>query len=173
SFDSGSIPEGWNVVGGSWSVKDGALVGTPGAEDAKILFGENREHFAIDADITFESAANAGRWLALVLDAPADGSVPWQHGALRNGSSAGNGVEFAQRTAADTWKVTDTGSTAQDIGIGTQAHLRIEVNGNVGTWYIDGERIMTTRQLVRTADGVQGLIANGSVRSEEHTSELQ
>lgn len=160
SFDSGSIPEGWNAIFGSWTVDDGELVGKNGAEDAKITFGENRENFAIDVDVKFDSAANAARWLALMLDTPADGSIPWQHAALRNGSAAGNGVEFAQRTAANTWNVTDTGSTASDIGIGTWAHLRVEVNDNVGTWYIDGEKIMTTRQLVRTADGVQGLIAN-------------
>ena len=164
SFDSGSMPEGWNVVGGTWEVRDGALVGaSDGAGDAKILFGENREHFAIDADVTFESAANSARWLALVLDGPADGSTPWQHAAVRNDSSASNGVEFAQRTAGNTWRVTDTGSTKAPIGIDTEAHLRVEVNGNVGTWYINGDKIMTTRQLVRTADGVQGLIANASV----------
>ncbi|MGM7697691.1 glycerophosphodiester phosphodiesterase [Microbacterium sp. A84] len=163
SFDSGTIPEDWNAVAGTWSVKDGELVGASGPGDAKITFGENRENFALDVDITFESAANSGRWLALLLDAPADGSIPWQQAALRNGSAAGNGVEFTQRTAADSWRVTDTGSTASDIGIGTQAHLRVEVNDNVGTWYIDGKKIMTTRQLVRTADGVQGLIANDSI----------
>lgn len=163
SFDTGTIPEGWNAVGGDWSVQDGELVGASGPGDAKITFGENRENFALDVDVTFDSAANSARWLALLLDAPADGSVPWQQAALRNGSSAGNGVEFAQRTSADAWRVTDTGSTAGDIGIGTQAHLRVEVNGNVGTWYVDGAEIMTTRQLVRTADGVQGLVANDSV----------
>lgn len=108
SFDSGSIPEGWNAVGGTWSVEDGQLVGaSSGSTDAKILFGENREHFALDVDVTFDSAANSARWLALVLDAPADGSTPWQHAALRNGSAASNGVEFAQRTASDSWRVTD------------------------------------------------------------------
>ncbi|WP_188436133.1 glycerophosphodiester phosphodiesterase [Microbacterium murale] len=163
SFDSGAIPESWNAIAGEWSVQDGELVGASTSEDAKITFGENRENFAIDVDVTFESAANSARWLALLIDGPADGSTPWQHAALRNGSSAGNGVEFAQRTAAGTWNVTDAAATATDIGIGTQAHLRVEVNGNVGTWYVDGEKIVTTRQLVRTADGVQGLIANGSV----------
>lgn len=163
SFDSGTIPEDWNAVGGAWSVKDGELVGDGTSGDAKIMFGENRENFAIEADITFESAANSARWLALVVDGPTDGSGPWQHAALRNGSSSGNGVEFAQFTSTGNWKVTDTGSTASDIGIGTQAHLRVEVNDNVGTWYIDGKKIMTTRQLVRTAEGVQGLIANNSV----------
>lgn len=163
SFDSGTIPEGWNVVAGDWSVQDGELVGASTDADAKITFGENRENFAIDADVTFDSAANSARWLALLLDAPADGSVPWQQAALRNGSSAGNGVEFAQRTAGNTWNVTDTASTATDVGIGTTAHVRVEVNGNVGTWYVDGDKLMTTRQLMRTADGVQGLIANSSV----------
>ncbi|MGY1552968.1 glycerophosphodiester phosphodiesterase [Microbacterium sp. A588] len=163
SFDSGTIPENWNAVAGTWSVKDGELVGNGTGGNAKILFGENRENFAIEADITFESAADSARWLALVIDAPADGSGPWQHAALRNGSSSGNGVEFAQLNASGNWNVTDTGSTASDIGIGTQAHLRVEVNGNVGTWYIDDKKIMSTRQLVRTADGVQGLIANNSV----------
>lgn len=163
TFDSGTVPEDWNIVGGTWSVEDGELVGTGGATDAKITFGENREDFAVDADVTFESATNSARWLALLLDAPADGSVPWQQAALRNGSSAGNGVEFAQRTAGNTWMVTDTASTDTDIGIGTTAHVRVEVNGNVGTWYVDGEKLMTTRQLMRTADGVQGLIANSSV----------
>lgn len=163
SFDSGAVPDGWNAVSGTWSVEDGALVGASGSQDAKITFGENRENFAFDVDVRFESATDSARWLSLLLDAPADGSFPWQQAALRNGSSAGNGVEFAQRTPANAWRVTDTGSTASDIGIGTWAHLRVEVNGNVGTWYVDGQEIMSTRQLVRTADGVQGLIANSSV----------
>ena len=161
-FDSGAIPDGWNTVAGAWTVADGELVGTGGAEDAKLTFGEHRTDFAIDVDIRFDSAANSGRWLSLLLDGPASGANPWQHAAVRNGSAAPNGVEFAQRTAANSWNVTDTGSTKTDIGIGTWAHLRVEVNDNVGTWYIDGTKIMTTRQLVRTADGVQGLIANNS-----------
>ncbi|UYO96285.1 glycerophosphodiester phosphodiesterase family protein [Microbacterium sp. M28] len=161
-FESGSIPAGWNTIAGSWSVQDGALVGVGGAEDAKLTFGEHRTDFAIDVDVRFDSAANSARWLSLLLDAPSDGSHPWQQAAVRNGSSAANGVEFAQRTPANGWNVTDTGSTEADIGLGTWAHLRVEVNDNVGTWYIDGEKVMTTRQLVRTADGVQGLIANNS-----------
>ncbi|WP_245559100.1 glycerophosphodiester phosphodiesterase family protein [Microbacterium indicum] len=162
SFDSGEIPDGWTVAGGSWSVEDGALVGTSGSEDAKILFGRSAENFSFDVDVTFEKASDSARWLALVLDARADGSVPWQHAALRNGSNAANGVEFAQRTAQSTWNVTDTGSTADPVGIGNTAHLRVEVHGNQGTWYVDGQEIMSTRQLARTADGVQGLIANSS-----------
>lgn len=162
SFDDGEIPADWTVIDGDWAVEDGALVGTSGDKDAKILFGSHHRDYAIDVDIRFDDARDSARWLALVLDAPADGSVPWQHAALRNGSSAPNGVEFAQRTAGQTWNVTDTGSTAEPIGVGADAHLRVEVRGSTGIWYVDGQEIMRTRQLVRSGDGVLGLIVNGS-----------
>ncbi|MGX1934519.1 glycerophosphodiester phosphodiesterase family protein [Microbacterium resistens] len=165
AFDDGTLPDGWNAIAGDWKVADGRLVGTSGAQDAKITFGSHLKDFAFDVDVRFEQAADSARWLSLLLDAPADGSHPWQQAALRNGSNAANGVEFAQRTPADAWNVTDTGSTAEAIGIGTDAHLRVEVRGGRGTWFVDGVEIMSTRQLVRTQDGVMGLIANRSTVS--------
>ncbi|MGR6997532.1 hypothetical protein ACU686_04485 [Yinghuangia aomiensis] len=111
-FSSGRLPDGWTAVEGQWAVSGGRLYGTStsSGQQSRITFGRHLADFRFEATARFETAADAGRWTALGLDVPADGAVPWSIATMRTGTTAANGIEFAQRTAANAWNVTDTGS---------------------------------------------------------------
>lgn len=165
-FDDGRVPTGWTVGPGSgaWTVEGGRLVGRSASTSqiSTIAFGRRLEDFRFSATVRFESVVNAARWAALALDMPAGGAPPWSHAALRSASTASNGVEFAQRTAANTWNVTDAGSAPADAGVGKDVQVVIEVRGGRATWTLDGRQVLTTNRLPRSADGAFGLVANGA-----------
>ena len=161
-FSGDSIPEGWQAIDGDWRVEDGRLVGvsTSTSQQARIVFGEHYEHYRFEATLRFDDAANNARWTALGLDMPTTSDDNWQQAAMRVESTAHNGLEFAQRRSG--WNVTDTASAPSDIGIGEDIDVAVEVSGNRGKWFFDGELVMETNQLQRTADGVLGLVVNNS-----------
>lgn len=163
-FSGTDLPDGWNPVEGEWSVVDGRLVGTSASSSqlSRITFGPHLRNFRIEATARFEQVANAARWTALGLDIAADGSTPWWIATMRSGTSAANGLEFAQRTTADSWNVTNTAAAPDDAGTGRDVHIAAEVHGSRATWIFDGEEIMTTTALQRSDDGGLGLLVNGA-----------
>jgi glycerophosphoryl diester phosphodiesterase len=161
TFDGDALPEDWNGLVGDWRVEDGRLLGTSTGEQARIVFGDHYDHYRFEATVRFDDAANDARWMALGLDMPSDTSENWQQAALRVASSAHNGVEFAQRLNGS-WNVTDATAGPRDTGRGEDVTIAVEVSGNRGAWYYDGELVMETNQLRRTTDGVLGLVVNNA-----------
>src|SRR5918992_30050 len=156
-FDGGSVPAGWRTVDGEWSVAGGRLVGrsASSAQNARITFGPHLENYRVELTLRFENVAEPTRWTAIGLDMPQDGSVPWWHAALRSGSTATNGVEFAERTAANAWNVTDRGAAPTAAGTGRDVDVAIEVHGNRADWVeID---------VATSADGVPYVLHDNTV----------
>lgn len=162
-FSSG-MPSGWRPVEGTWAVAEGRLRGTSvGGQLSRITFGPHLEAFRFEATVRFETVENTSRWAALGLDLAADGSVPWWIATMRTNTVAPNGLEFAERTSANAWNVTDTASGPSAAGTGRDVKVKIEVRGSRAAWYFDGTKVMDTRHLVRSADGGLGFVVNGSV----------
>jgi glycerophosphoryl diester phosphodiesterase len=162
-FSSG-MPSGWRSVEGGWAVADGRLRGTSvGGQLSRITFGPHLEAFRFEATVRFETVENTSRWAALGLDLAADGSVPWWIATMRSNTVAPNGLEFAERTVANGWNVTDTAAAPTAAGTGRDVRVRIEVRGSRAAWYFDGVKVMETRHLVRSAAGGLGFVVNGSV----------
>jgi glycerophosphoryl diester phosphodiesterase len=163
-FDRPALPAGFAPVEGNWTVENGRLVGVSSstAQLSRLTFGPHLENYRFEATVRFESVVNATRWTALALDMRAGGAPPWSHAALRSGSSAANGAEFAIRTAANTWNVTDTAAAPSDAGTGKDVRVAIEVHGSSGTWSFDGKRLMTTKSIERSTDGVLGFLVDGA-----------
>lgn len=167
TFDGTTLPTGWTVVDGTWKVQNGRLVGTSttSAQLSRITFGTPLTDFRIESHLRFESAVDAGRWAALGLDLAPSGAVPWSIATLRNGSTAANGLEFAQRTPSNTWNVTDTAAAPIAVGVGKEVAVAVEVRGARATWYVEGREALRTTMVNRSATGVQGLLVNGSTVS--------
>lgn len=163
NFDDGQVPAGWRAVAGPWSVVDGRLV-VSGGQISRMTFGENLTNYRLDADVRFEQVANATRWAGVLVDAPADGAVPWWQAVMRTTSTAANGIEIAQRTPSNGWNVPFTASAPTDAGVGRDVAVSIEVRGTQVRWFFDGAPVLEGR-VQRTADGVQGLVADGSTVS--------
>ncbi|MBB5836393.1 glycerophosphodiester phosphodiesterase [Kribbella italica] len=167
TFDGSTLPAGWNVVDGTWKVQNGRLTGTSttAGQLSRITFGTPLTDFRIESHLRFESAVDAARWVAFGLDLAPAGAVPWSIATLRNGSTAANGLEFAQRTPANTWNVTDTAAAPIAVGVGRQVALAVEVRGSRATWYVEGREALRTTMVNRSASGVQALLVNGSTVS--------
>ncbi len=167
TFDGTTLPAGWKSVEGAWKVQSGRLVGTSttASQLSRITFGKPLTDYRIESHLRFESALDGGRWVALGLDLAPSGVVPWSIATLRNGSTATNGLEFAQRTPSNTWNVTDTAAAPLQVGVGKQVAVAVEVRGSRATWYVDGRESLRTSMVNRTAGGVQALLVNGATVS--------
>jgi glycerophosphoryl diester phosphodiesterase len=167
TFDGTTLPAGWSAVDGSWTVQGGRLIGTSASssQQSRITFGSPLTDFRIESHLRFESALDGARWVAFGLDLAPSGAVPWSIATLRNGSTATNGLEFAQRTAANTWNVTDTAAAPIQVGVGKEVAVAVEVRGTRATWYVDGRESLRTTMVNRSTTGVQGLIVNGATVS--------
>ncbi|MFI7604551.1 glycerophosphodiester phosphodiesterase family protein [Micromonospora sp. NPDC049366] len=167
TFDSGTLPAGWNAVDGTWKVENGRLYGTSASSSAnnKITFGRHLNDFRFEATMRFESVSAATRWASLGIDVPANGATPWWIATMRSGTTASNGLEFAQRTTADAWVVTNTASAPYAAGTGKDVRVAVEVHGNQARWIFDGREAMRTTSLQRSTDGVQALFVNGATVS--------
>ncbi|SCG53795.1 glycerophosphodiester phosphodiesterase family protein [Micromonospora halophytica] len=166
-FSAGTLPAGWRAVDGAWKVENGRLYGTSTSSAAsnKITFGRHLNDFRFEATVRFESVASATRWTALGLDVPADGATPWWIATMRSGTTAANGLEFAERTTANTWNVTNTGSAPYAAGTGRDVRVAVEVHGSQARWFVDGREALRTSSLRRSADGGQALLVNGATVS--------
>lgn len=163
-FDGANLPSGWAATEGDWKIENGRLAGSsPNTSQlSRIAFGPRLENFRFEATVRFESVVNPARWTALALDLQTDGKPPWSQAALRSASTATNGAEFAIRTGANAWNVTDTAAAPSDAGTGKDVRVRIDVQGTSGTWYFNGQKLMTTKAIQRSADGRLGFVVNGA-----------
>ncbi|ROO83769.1 glycerophosphoryl diester phosphodiesterase [Actinocorallia herbida] len=164
NFDDGQIPAGWNSDG-AWTVKDGRLVGTSASGNKRITFGRHLNDFRFEATARFDKVNEATRWTAFGLDVPAGGAVPWWIATMRSGTTASNGLEFAELNKSSAWNVTNTTSAPTAAGTGRDVEVAIEVHGNQARWFFDGTQMMRTTSLVRSADGGQALVVNGATVS--------
>ncbi|GAB3140971.1 hypothetical protein GCM10027290_12760 [Micromonospora sonneratiae] len=165
NFDSGTLPAGWRAIDGEWKVENGRLRGTASSGTKKITFGRHLTDFRFEATVRFESVAEPTRWTSLGLDVPADGSTPWWIATMRSGTTAANGLEFAQLTTGNAWNVTNTAAAGYPAGTGRDVKVAVEVHGNQARWFFDGRQLLRTTSLTRSTDGGQALIVNGSTVS--------
>lgn len=166
SFDGDALPEGWTPVLGDWQVRDGRLVGDApdGSSPARIVFGQSAENYRLEATLRFESVDNASRWAGAILDVTPDGAVPWWQAVLRSTTTAHNGVEIAQRTAANAWNVPYTASAPADAATGRDVRLSVEVQGAAVTYALDGKTLLEGR-IDRSRDGALGFVTAGATVS--------
>jgi glycerophosphoryl diester phosphodiesterase len=166
-FDGTTLPTGWNPVEGTWKVENGRLTGTSANsnQQSRITFGAPLNDYRIEATIRFESVLDNARWTALGLDVAASGAVPWSIATVRTGSTATNGLEFAQRTAQNTWNVTNTGSAPFAAGTGRDVRIAVEVHGSRAVWLFDGREALRTSVVQRSEQGGQALLVNGATVS--------
>jgi len=165
NFDSGTLPTGWRAIDGEWKVENGRLRGATPSGTKKITFGRHLTDFRFEATVRFESVTASTRWAALGLDVPATGATPWWIATMRSGTTAANGLEFAERTTGNAWNVTDTAAAPAAAGTGRDVKVAIEVDGNQARWFLDGRQLLRTSSLARSTDGGQALIVNGSTVS--------
>ena len=157
---NGALPAGWNPIVGSWAVQNGELIGQSGAI-TRITFGPHVDNYRFEATVRFEQVTNATRWMAPILDIAPDGSLPWWQAAMRTTSTAGNGIEIAERTIGNAWNVPYTAAAPSNASVGRNVRIAIEVQGGYATWIFEGDKVLEGR-IVRSQNGVLGFSADGA-----------
>lgn len=165
SVPNGKLPEGFRVLGGTWSVQDGRLVGwSPSWVNGQIVFGDPTwENYEVEATVTFLSADEGTRWAALMYRGPAQGRAPYYLFTIRQNAAATNGLELAYRTADDqSWQVHMTKAWHQPIEIGRPYKLRVLVHERSAVYFFEGERVLETERLITEPAGTVGFVTNGT-----------
>lgn len=168
NFDAianGKLPAGFMVMEGTWEVKDGKLIGHGPdiATQSRVVFGDSAwTNIEFSATMTYQWAASTTRWTALLYRVQGVGGPPYFLFTVRNDASAQNGLEQAYRTAEPLWVVHIKKPWKAALQNGETHHMRVQVFGSAIRYYLDGELVMESNDLVKELNGKVGLAVNGS-----------
>jgi len=155
------LPADWRPVTGNWNVEGGALVGEASHGEGLITFGEpSWQNYEFEVTAAFLEVRDESRWLALVVRAASDGSVPWSQLTYRQKTTTRNGTEFAVRTA-DGWSVRRTAAAKEAIELDRSCRLRVVVRGTMVEGYLDGQRLIESSFCLERQAGCVGLAISG------------
>nr|WP_088830710.1 glycerophosphodiester phosphodiesterase family protein [Paenibacillus tyrfis] len=174
NFDAlpdGVLPPGWTRIEGTTPgaavVKAGAFeLNASSAPDnpSRVLLPDYLKLFGnykIEADVTHLSANDAARWNSIMFRIQ-NNDYPYYQMAVRKDATASNGVEFAERTPANAWNVTDRGSNSEAIDPAKMYRYTVKAYGNRVQELIDNRVMVNTDAASAYAKGGIGLQANGS-----------
>ncbi|WP_261130923.1 glycerophosphodiester phosphodiesterase family protein [Bacillus sp. Marseille-Q3570] len=161
----GSLPEHWNVIEGDAEVQDGKLVLTSPATSSpsrvSVPIAEEYGDYMFEADMTFVSAVENTRWASLMYRIQNE-DYPYYQFAVRKGTSALNGLEFATRNASNRWSVTETNFYKENFEYGKSYRLKVIVSGDRVQQFVDGELVIDTDGATQWSNGDVGFQASGS-----------
>ncbi|MBU7314699.1 glycerophosphodiester phosphodiesterase family protein [Paenibacillus oleatilyticus] len=174
NFDAlpdGTLPPGWTRIEGTTPgaavVKSGAFelnASTAPDNPSRVLLPDYLKLFGnykIDADVTHLSANDAARWNSIMFRIQ-NNDYPYYQMAVRKDATASNGVEFAERTPANGWNVTDRGSNSEAIDSAKMYRYTVKAYGNRVQELIDNRVMVNTDAASAYAKGGIGFQANGS-----------
>jgi len=162
SVADGTLPEGWHTVRGTWRVEGGALAVDSLAGESLIVVGDVEwQNYEVEARATFFEVRDPKRWLSIVLRSSGDGAAPWSHVAVRQKSDDRSGVEFAVRTADSRWDVRMRAKGPSAAALGTERRIRVVVNGERVTGFLDGAQVVESQFCVDRPRGCVGLAVSG------------
>lgn len=157
NFDNlanGELPSGWVTNGsGSWKAENGKLVGeAPSGSSIRVLFGDSAwENYTIEADVSFESVVNSGRWTSLMYRADNPLNNYYQFAVRQNG-----GAEIAYRTPGNAWSVLSQ-STVSPLALGSVHKMKASVYGENVQEYLDDQLIFDKNAITNRSQGFAGL----------------
>ncbi|MEH7307100.1 glycerophosphodiester phosphodiesterase family protein [Neobacillus drentensis] len=162
---NGMLPAGWKLVQGNAKVVDGKLVLTSPSSGAParvvIPLGNQTGNYVYEADMTFQSAVEDSRWASLMYRVQPN-SYPYYQFAMRRGTTALNGLEFAIRNESNQWVVPETNFYPENMAFHKTYHIKVIASGNRVQQFIDGQLVVDTDQAGKWANGDVGFQANGT-----------
>lgn len=171
ALEDGAMPDGWTRIEGATpakaAVQNGAFElqasASPDNPSRVMLpgylnvFGDYR----IEADVTHLSANEPTRWHSIMFRIQ-NGNYPYYQMAVRQGATAANGVEFAERNPSNGWSVIDKGPFEEKIDAGQMYHYTVIARGSRVQQRINDTMIVDTDSAGAYLKGGIGLQANGS-----------
>lgn len=116
--------------------------------------------YKITAEGTIGAAKNTKRWTSVMFRVQSS-NFPYYQLAVRQDATLSNGVELAERTAADSWNVRHTGSFSEKLSATKKYTLTADVHGNYAAAYINGKKITDGTDFDGYRIGRIGFQANG------------
>ena len=167
SVEDGALPGDWKFslgISETAEVVDGKLhlASTKKSQRAGVIldFIPEVDDYAVEFDMTLVSATGSGKWAGLVFDYCNETSYfPYWQAVL---GSNGN-INVDRRTASSTYDpvnaiTTGKGALSYDVPM----HIRIEINGQVVTYYIDGiQYAQVALSVARNSGAKLGLTCRG------------
>lgn len=166
--DSG-LPEGWTQVEGSAEqvrVLDGVLeLDARSGGPVRVLLPDELAQYGdymVEAEVTHAEANEPTRWNSIMFRVQ-DADYPYYQMAVRQNAAAANGVEFAERTPANSWNVPTAAPYDTAIDGATYYTYTLKTHGNRVQELIDGTVVVDTDLAVDYSDGHVGFQSNGSL----------
>ena len=174
-FEDGTLPADWKQIGGGYEIKEEGgnhfLEMQPSTRFI-VPMPEGVTDYTIEADMTFMAASDSARWASIMYRIQNE-DRPYYQFAVRQDSTATNGVEFAVMTASGSWDVRETASFDEKMEYGATHHLKLTITGERVKQWIDGEELIFTDKATDLTAGDIGLQSNNvTVRFDNLTVRL-
>ena len=136
-----------------------------GANHMRVLLPSYLDSFGdaiYSARVKITKQTSTGRFGAMIfrLQDPAGKKIPYMQNAFRYNISADNGLEIAERTASDSWNVTQKGPVTGVTG-GSYFDVTVNFCGNVSTSSVNGKTYLTENNTPYTS-GAMGFQIRGA-----------
>ena len=120
-----------------------------GANHMRVLLPAYLDSFGdaiYSARVKITKQTSTGRFGAMIfrLQDPSGKKIPYMQNAFRYNISADNGLEIAERTAGDSWSVTQKGPVTGISG-GTYFDVTVNFAGKVATSTVNGKTYLTEK----------------------------
>ncbi|GIO27016.1 glycerophosphodiester phosphodiesterase family protein [Ornithinibacillus bavariensis] len=162
---NGQLPDGWEILEGNATTQDGKLIlsssSTSSPSRVLIPVPDKIGDYVFEADVTFKSAVDNARWVSLMYRVQND-NYPYYQFAVRKGTSALNGVEFAIRTESNTWSVPAKKFYPEDFRYGQAYRLKVIAKGERIQQYINGQLVIDTDLANQWLEGNLGFQVSGA-----------
>lgn len=162
---NGALPEGWKVVQGNAEVQNGKLTLTSSATSApaRVVVPLNTEtgDYVFEADMTYLSAVEDTRWASLMYRIQSE-NYPYYQFAIRRGTTALNGLEFAERNSQNKWIVPEATSYTEKFEYNKPYRVKIIASKNHIQHFINDKLVLQTDAASTWLSGDIGFQATGA-----------
>ncbi|MDQ0214480.1 glycerophosphoryl diester phosphodiesterase [Oikeobacillus pervagus] len=162
---NGQLPAGWKLIEGTAETKDGKLVlsSLSSSKPARVVIplGDHPQDYVFEADMTFLSAVEDTRWASLMYRVQSD-NYPYYQFAVRRGTTALNGIEFAIRNENNKWVVPETNFYHEKFEYNKTYKMKVVVSKNRVQQFINDKLVIDTDLANQWMKGDVGFQANGT-----------
>ncbi|MBS4201687.1 DUF1080 domain-containing protein [Bacillus sp. FJAT-49732] len=162
---NGAVPDGWKVIEGNTKVQNGKLTLTSPSTSApaRVVVPLNVEtgDYVFEADMTFLSAVEDTRWASMMYRIQSK-DYPYYQFAIRRGTTALNGLEFAERNSKNQWVVPEATFYTEKFEYNQSYRIKIIASHNRVQQFINNKLVVNTEQANNWSTGDIGFQASGS-----------
>ncbi|MGM0877921.1 MAG: glycerophosphodiester phosphodiesterase family protein [Bacillota bacterium] len=161
---NGQLPAGWKLIQGNAVTKEGKLLlSSPSSSSPSrviVPLGTESGDYVFEAEMTFLSAVEDTRWASLMYRIQSE-NYPYYQFAIRRGTTAMNGLEFAIRNANNQWVVPETNFYPEKFEFNKTYKIKVVTSKNRVQQFINGKLVIDTDLANQWMNGDVGFQANG------------